>query len=182
MLVLLHSESASVHECLKTISELSKMKLPPQGKITTSKIKISTGAFLSISLALTIDLAHQYRPGIAAEYSVSGSKEKAIEELQEKLNSHITPDIEIVDFQLETYTTPVTRRTYAIGVIVFNKPRKVHSEDYMLQNRRKVLAKVLELLNYNPKALNISELARMFGVSRDTIYNDIQQIIKNVEV
>jgi len=178
---LLHSEGASVRDCIRTLIRMSKNRLPQQGKITSSKIKISTGAFLSVNLALIVDLAQPYKPGIAVEYSVSGSKDKALEDLQEKLNSYVTPEIEVFDFQIETYTTPVTRRTYAIGVLVYNKPRKANTKDFMLQNRRKILAKVLELLNYNIKALNISELARMFGVSRDTIYNDIQQIIKNVD-
>ncbi|MEO2152510.1 MAG: HTH domain-containing protein, partial [Thermococcus sp.] len=40
------------------------------------------------------------------------------------------------------------------------------------------IAMVLEAFNYNPKVLNISELARVFGVSRDSIYYDIEQILK----
>ncbi|MCD6525328.1 MAG: HTH domain-containing protein, partial [Thermococcus sp.] len=45
-------------------------------------------------------------------------------------------------------------------------------------DRRKLLAHVLSLFDYNPRVLNISELARIFNVSRDTIYHDIQQILK----
>ncbi|MFA4640433.1 helix-turn-helix domain-containing protein [Pyrococcus kukulkanii] len=181
MLVILHSEGANVRESIKNLNNLAQRKFPPRGKVTTSKIKISMGAFLSVSIMAVFDLGEPYKPGIIVDYAVSGNKEKAIEELQEKLNSKIAPDMEIKDFSLETYTTPVTRRTYAVAVILYNRPVKSSFEELKLQNRRKILAKLLELVNFNPKALNISELARMFGVSRDTIYNDIQQILKGQE-
>ncbi|AFK22290.1 HTH domain-containing protein [Pyrococcus sp. ST04] len=181
MITLLHCEGANVRECIKKLTDLAQRKFPPRGKAINSKIKVTMGAFLTISIMATFDLAEPYKPGIIVEYAVSGNKERAIEELQEKLNAKITPDMEIADLEIETYTTPVTRRTYAVAVVLYNRPIRSGLEEMKLQNRRKVLAKLLELVNFNPKALNISELARMFGVSRDTIYNDIQQILKNQE-
>ncbi|AEH24188.1 HTH domain-containing protein [Pyrococcus yayanosii] len=177
MLVILHCEGTNVGECLKKLEESAMEKLPHRGKIKGSKIRIGMGAFMSVSVILTIDPAEPYKPGVITAYAVAGSKETALEELQAKLNERIRPDMVLEDFDVEVYTTPVTRRTYAVGVVTYNRPAKGEFEDMKLVDRRKLLAKLLELLNYNPKALNISELARMFGVSRDSIYNDIQQIL-----
>ncbi|CAB50182.1 helix-turn-helix domain-containing protein [Pyrococcus abyssi] len=176
MLVLLHAEGANVRECIRKITEDATTKLPPRGRIVNSRVRIEMGAFFSLSITLVIDVSEPYKPGILVDY-VIGGKENSILELEEKFNSLIPPDAEIVDFSWETYTTPVTRRTYAVGVLTYNTPTQELPE-LKFRDRRKVIAKVLELLNYNPKALNISELARMFNVSRDTIYNDIQQILK----
>ncbi|RLG55945.1 MAG: hypothetical protein DRN95_07315, partial [Candidatus Hydrothermarchaeota archaeon] len=51
-------------------------------------------------------------------------------------------------------------------------------EKLSIEERRAILRKALELFDWNPKALNISEIARLFNVSRDSIYNDIEQIMK----
>ncbi|AEC52344.1 hypothetical protein PNA2_1429 [Pyrococcus sp. NA2] len=180
MLVLLHTEGTNVRECITKINKEILRKLPISGRITKVKVKIEMGAFFSLSISLIIDTSEAYRPGILVDYAV-GSKDEALSELQEKLNRKIPVDAEILDFIWETYTTPVTRRTYIVGVLPYNRPLLRKYSDMKIEGRRKILSKVLELLNDNPKALNISELARMFGVSRDTIYNDIQQILKERE-
>ena len=96
------------------------------------------------------------------------------EKMQEKIKN-----AEIVDFAFGTYTMPLTRRKYAVGIAAVNVPReRKNLEKLSIEERRAILRKALELFDWNPKALNISEIARLFNVSRDSIYNDIEQILK----
>ncbi|WP_297506638.1 hypothetical protein [Thermococcus sp.] len=116
---------------------------------------------------------------ILVDYSSGRGKEDAISEVLRKINTKIPEDATVVDFEVKTYTTPVTRRTYAVGIVVYNIPMgKKPLREFTVQERRQLLAGVLKAFEYNPKILNISELARVFGVSRDSIYYDIEQILK----
>ncbi|MBC7093997.1 HTH domain-containing protein [Thermococcus sp.] len=115
---------------------------------------------------------------IVAEYT---SGKDVIERLQEEMQKKIK-GTEVIDFAFGTYTMPVTRRKYAVGIAVVNIPQEKKSfEDLSIEERRAILRKALELFGWNPKTLNISEIARLFNVSRDSIYNDIEQILKEKE-
>jgi len=134
---------------------------------------------MNLNITLLIDSSRNSTKGILAEYAHGRNKEETINAAVERVNSTIPADAEVVDFQIDTYTTPVTRRTYAVVVVVYNVPvlTKPHRE-FTLRERRELLASVLREFEYNPRVLNISELARVFGVSRDSIYYDIEQILK----
>ncbi|AIF69157.1 hypothetical protein PAP_03685 [Palaeococcus pacificus DY20341] len=180
VLIVIQHESSNVEDCVNMIRKKSIKELASRpGKITKSKISLSFGAFMNLRLVLTIDNSLMMDKGVIVEYSTGKNKEEAIKNIQNKINSYLKYYYQIVDFEFGTYTTPVTRRTYAVGVVVYNVPRRNEESHILgLKERREILARALELFNYNPKALNISELARMFKVSRDSIYYDIEQILK----
>jgi len=184
VLVSFHCESSSIEDCIKEINKKSEGILPDlAGFVNSAKILLSFGAFMNLGVVLAIDRSTNAHKVVRAEFSSGKNKEDAINKTLEKLNAVIPEKGRIVEFEVKTYTTPVTRRTYAVGVVVYNvfEQRKSASE-YTLKERRRMIATVLELFNYNPKVLNISELARVFGVSRDSIYYDIEQILKEAKV
>ncbi|MCK4406009.1 MAG: HTH domain-containing protein, partial [Hadesarchaea archaeon] len=49
--------------------------------------------------------------------------------------------------------------------------RKLSSDE-----RRERLAAVLRLLGNDPKAINLVQVAKTLGVSRDTLYKDLQEL------
>lgn len=176
-LVYLSSESANVEDCIKRFKErLEEAQGKTGWNIVSAELNLTFGAFMHISAALLVD---ESKTGgdIAVEYSTGGGKDAAISTLLKKLNP-ILKNSEVVAFKIGTYTTPVTRRTYAVGIVAYNRPSLPASEISKTKDRRALLAQVLALFDYNPKVFNISELARVFGVSRDTIYYDIQQILR----
>lgn len=179
-LIILQSESANVEDCVMSIRKNSIEKLGRRsGKISRAKVELSFGAFMEIRVALLLDVASKMDKGVIVDYSVGRNREEAIKQLQEAINARMKPHYEVVDFTFGTYTTPVTRRTYAVGLVVYNAPlEKVELGEFGIKERRELLARALKLFQYNPKALNISEIARMFNVSRDSIYYDIEQILK----
>ncbi|AMQ19235.1 hypothetical protein A0127_08695 [Thermococcus peptonophilus] len=173
-------ESANVEDCTSTVVELSNKALKStHGFISSAKISLSFGAFMNLRVTVLIDDEKDMLKGIIAEHSTGKNRADALNKALELLNSKLPKNAEVVDFEVGTYVTPVTRRAYGVAVAVYNVPigRKNFSE-FTTGERRHLLERVLREFNYNPKVLNISELARMFGVSRDSIYYDIQQILK----
>lgn len=134
---------------------------------------------MNLTVTLLIDDRHDMAKGIIAEHSTGKNRADAINRAIEKVNSALPPRSQVVAFDVGTYITPVTRRTYAVAVAVYNAPlSKRPLSDYGIEERRNLLKRVLREFDYNPRVLNISELARVFGVSRDSIYYDIEQILK----
>jgi len=180
MLLSFHCESSSIEECIGEINKKSEELLNgAPGFIHAAKIALSFGAFMNLGVVLSLDRSTPAVKAVRAEFSSGRQKEAAINGALEKLNSAIPDRAKIVEFEVKTYTTPVTRRTYAVAVAVYNLfERSKPIAEYSLRERRELIAMVLEAFDYNPKVLNISELARVFGVSRDSIYYDIEQILK----
>jgi len=171
-------ESASVQECLEGMRRGFEEELKDQsGTIVQADIEIGFGAFMNASVTALVADAEPLA-GIVAEYTTGRSREHAMKNLIAKINSAIR-NVDVVSFRFDSYTTPVTRRTYAVGVVVYNRRiEEIRLREFETERRREFLAHVLRTFNYNVKVLNISELARVFGVSRDTIYYDIESIIK----
>jgi hypothetical protein len=177
-LVYISSESASVEDCIKRFKEkFMEARRKTGWYIVSAELNLTFGAFMHLSAALLVDES-EGGGDIAVEYATAGKRETAISAVLEKLNSVIS-NVEVVSFKIGTYTTPVTRRTYAVGVVAYNRVFPAASRVMETRDRRELLAHILALFDYNPKVLNISELARIFGVSRDTIYYDIQRILKD---
>lgn len=179
-LINIQHDSASIEDCVTNIVLKSKKYLSDsRGYIAASKIDLSFGAFMNLSVTLAIDFKKDMVKGIVADYSHGRKREDALRKAVESLNEKLPEEAQIVDFQLGTYVTPVTRRTYAVAVAVYNIPTERKTlEEFGINERRALLKRVLEEFNYNPRVLNISEIARTFGVSRDSIYYDIEQILK----
>ncbi len=180
-LISLQCESSSVEDCIKEIVKKSHILLSSTpGLIKSSKISLNFGAFMNLRILLLIDEGIPGEKGIIVSYASGRHKDEALNKVLEKINNRLEKDCQVVNFETGTYTMPVTRRTYAVGVVVYNIKKRQNSElsTLTLKGRRELIARALEMFNYNPKVLNISELARMFGVSRDSIYYDIEQILK----
>ncbi len=180
-LLSIQCESSSVEDCVSNIARKSDVLLSSiPGLIKSSKIYLNFGAFMNLRILLLIDEREVGRKGIIAAYASGRHREEALSRMLDKINSQLKGIYQVVDFETGTYTMPVTRRTYAVGVVVYNmQPQREELNTLPLRDRRQIISKALEMFNYNPKVLNISELARVFGVSRDSIYYDIEQILKN---
>jgi len=179
-LINIQHDSASIEDCITNIVLKSRESLSNSGGyIASSKIELSFGAFMNLSVTLALDFKKDMHKGIVADYSHGRKRESSLKKAVENVNKKLPKNAQIVDFQLGTYVTPVTRRTYAVAVAVYNVPiEKKALGEFGINERRALLRRVLEEFNYNPKVLNISEIARTFGVSRDSIYYDIEQILK----
>lgn len=179
-MVSVQCESSSIEDCINNMLSKSRELLSPlPGSIVSSKINLTFGAFMNLTVTMLLDDRDDMKKGILADYAHGKNKEDAISKTMDKINRLLPKNARVVDFEVGTYTTPVTRRTYAVVVVVYNAPPSEKPlNEFTIKERRELLARILETFNHNPRVLNISEIARMFGVSRDSIYYDIEQILK----
>jgi len=178
-LVNVQCESASIEDCVKKIeSGVRDVILPRPGRVVSSKIELSFGAFMNLSITLLLDGRSPSDKGVIVGYHHGRGREGTVQAVLDRVNRLLPGDSEVVDFEVGTYTTPVTRRVYAVAVVVYNSPpARKPLKEYTLEERRGLIATVLDMFDNNPRVLNISELARTFNVSRDSIYYDIEQIL-----
>jgi hypothetical protein len=108
---------------------------------------------------------------------VGGSEGAALRRAQERINARLAKlRGEVVGFHMKFITPPLPKRVYATLIVAVNEevPKKV--ENLSLGERRERLAAVLRLLGDDPKAINLAQVSKTFGVSRDTIYKDLQEL------
>ena len=88
---------------------------------------------------------------------------------------------EIAGLYVKLITPPLPKRTYATIIVAVNENLSKKIEKSNLYERRERLASVLSLLANDPKSINIARVAKVLGVSRDTIYKDLLDLgIKRV--
>jgi len=156
-------------------SELNKALAEIPGRITKLDASVDSGiSGASVRLVLTVD-ENDFRPKCILWVNEGGGNvKKALSKARDKLNSRLSKlHGEIADFYLKFITTPL-KRTYATLIVAINEdiPKKLGK--LSSRERRERLASILRLLGNNPKAINLAGVAKSFGVSRDTIYHDLE--------
>ncbi len=162
----------------RATTELNEKLAKMQGCITRMEASVGSGLTGGIArIALVVDES-DFRPKcILWVNEVGGSEAVALQRAQDKINARLAKlRGEMVGFYLKFITPPLTKRTYATLIVALNEemPKKV--EKLNLSERRERLAMILRLLGNDPKAINLAQLAKSFGVSRDTLYKDLQEL------
>ncbi|MBA7593990.1 hypothetical protein ES703_00926 [subsurface metagenome] len=162
----------------RAATELNEKLAKMQGCITRMEVRVSSGLTGGIArIALVIDESDVRSKCILWVNEVGGSEAVALRRAQEKINARLAKlRGEIVGFYLKFITPPLPKRTYATLIVAVNEevPKKVGK--LSLGERRERLAVVLRLLGNDSKAINLVQVAKSFGVSRDTIYKDLQEL------
>ena len=102
---------------------------------------------------------------------------EALSRAQEKMNVQLAKVRgDVVGFYSKFITPPLPKRTYATLVVAVNGEVPKEVGRLSSEERRGRLAAVLRLLGNDPKAINITRAAKTLGVSRDTVYKDLQEL------
>ena len=168
-----------MRKALKRASnELNEKLAKMQGCITRMEASVNSGLTGGIArIALVIDESDVKPKCVLWVNEVGGSEEVALRRAQDKINARLAKlRGEIIGFYLKFITPPLTKRTYATLIVAVNEevPKKIRK--LSLGERRERLAVVLRLLGNDSKAINLVQIAKSFGVSRDTIYKDLQEL------
>ncbi len=162
----------------RTANEINEKLAKMQGCITRMDVNVSSGLTGGIArIALVIDESDVRPKCILWVNEVGGSEAVALQRAQDKINARLSKlRGEIIGFYLKFITPPLTKRTYATLIVAVNEdvPRKISK--LSLWERRERLTVLLRLLGNDAKAINLVQVAKRFGVSRDTIYNDLQEL------
>ena len=160
-------------------TELNEILTKTQGCITKLDANIDSGISGATVRIITVVDESDIRPKcVLWANEVSGSEATALNRAQEKINAQLAKlRGEVAGFYLKFITPPLPKRTYATLIVAVNEeiPEKVVGK-LSSAERRERLAAVLRLLGNEPRAINLAKMAKIFSVSRDTIYNDLHEL------
>lgn len=169
----------TVQEALKKVSfhvneELSKTP----GSIAEFKPSINVGVSgASARLIVIVDEKKIRSKNILWVNEGGSSREEALSRAKEKINSEIKNiSGEVADSHIEFVSPPLPKRVYVTIILGVNEkvPEKIGKLN--TEERRARIFEILSLLGNEAKALNISEISKIFKVSRDTIYKDLEKL------
>jgi hypothetical protein len=158
-------------------SELNEALAATPGRITKLDASVDLGiSGATVRLVVAVDEG-DFRPkSVLWANEGGGSVGAALQRARERINRSLSKlHGEIADFYLKFITTPL-KRTYATLIVAVNEdiPRKLGR--LSTRERRERLASVLRLLGNDPRAINLAGVAKSFGVSRDTLYHDLESL------
>lgn len=162
----------------KTTVEINESLSKIQGKITMLDANILSGiSGATARVVVTVDESDYRTKYLLWANEAGGSEETALRRAREKLNSRLSKIRgDIVGFYMKFITPPIPKRTYASLIVAVNEEISDKVGKLSSEERRERLAALLRLLGNNPKTINLAQVARTFGVSRDTIYKDLQEL------
>ncbi len=162
----------------RATAEINQMLAKTQGRITKLDANIDSGlAGATVRVVVAVDESDVRPKCIQWANEVGSSEETALRRAREKINAQLARlRGEIVGVYLKFITPPIPKRTYATLIVAVNEevPEKVGK--LSSEERRERLAAVLRLLGNDSRAINLAQMANIFGVSRDTIYKDLRDL------
>ena len=170
---------ANVRKALeRAAAELNEKLARAQGRIARMDASVDSGiAGATVRIIAAVDESDLRPKCILWANEVGGSEEVALRRAQERVNAQLAKlRGEVAGFYMKFITPPLPKRTYATLIIAVNEevPEKIGKLGS--SERRERLAAVFRLLGNDPKAINLAQMAKIFGVSRDTIYKDIRDL------
>lgn len=180
MKIVTSSEKApSVEKALgRAIGNANERLSDMSGRISKMEAGVDAGmSGGSVSISVAVDESRTaFKRLIWA--NESGSDERnALERAEEKVNERMhRHEGEVVSFHQEIISPPVPQRIYATLIVGVNEEIEDQVQDLTPSERRERLSSALQLLGNDSKTVNISRLAEVFGVSRDTIYRDLDRL------
>lgn len=173
---LLHVVVERGETVLETLSRaISKMNSEIEkdfGKIKAFRVEMSSEeAGSSVIISSLVEGEENAKKAILYSYEEDVDIDRATKKAISKLNREVKEvDGEIVDFKIETI--PMSG-FYPKSVVIIIAA--VNSKTKMEMDRRERIARAIELLG-DPQVINVSKLAEVFGVTRNTIYNDLASL------
>jgi hypothetical protein len=156
----------------KVNRELKKV----DGKITKIEPDISagpSGAYVGISVAVTGFQPRRKR--IIGINERGRTRADSMRKASSKLNSFLASKRgEVVDIYTKTTTSPIPGRAYTTIIAAINEDEIETYADANLRRQR--LKRSLKLLENDPSTINVSRVAKIFGVSRIVIYKDLEEL------
>lgn len=159
-------------------AELNEKLAKVQGCITKMEASVDSGLIgATARITLMIDESDVRPKCILWVNEVGGSERVALLCAQKKINTRLAKlRGEVAGFYLKLITPPLPKRAYATLIVAVNEEMPQKIGKLSMGERRERLAAVLRLLGNDPKAINLAQVAKTFGVSRDTIYKDLQEL------
>ncbi|MEW6592282.1 MAG: HTH domain-containing protein [Candidatus Hadarchaeota archaeon] len=148
------------------------------GRIARMDANIDFGiSGATVRLTVAVDESDVGRKYIIWANEPGGNVQRALRRAQDKINVRLAKlHGEIVGFYQRFITPPLPKRIYATLILAVNERMPKKMDKVGLDERRERLAAVLQFLGNDPRTINLVQVAKTFGVSRDTIYKDLEDL------
>lgn len=169
----------SVRKALEhAVAKLNGRLEKTRGCITKMDASVDSGIAGATVRIITVVEESIVRPKSVFWANEAGrSEERALSRAQEKINAQLAGfHGEIAGFYWKFITPPIPKRTYATLIVAINGEVPEEMRKLSPDERRERLAAVLRLLGNDPRAINLVQVAKTYGVSRDTLYKDLQEL------
>jgi len=163
----------SLNKCVREINEELKKV---DGRITKAYADVAvipSGGYVTINVVVSGDTPR--KKSIVGINQAGKTLEMSMKKATGELNGIIArKEGEVVDVFTKTISAPLSGRMYTTIVAAINEEAFMPANNAALRRHR--LRNMLGLLNNDPKAINISKVAEVFGVSRGIIYKDLEEL------
>ena len=149
-----------------------------RGCITKMDASVDSGiAGATVRIITVVDESNVRPKSVIWANEAGRNDKKALNRAQEKINAQLARlHGYIAGFYWKFITPPIPKRTYATLIVAINEEVPEEMGKLSSDERRERLAVVLRLFGNDPKAINLVQVAKTFGVSRDTLYKDLQEL------
>ena len=163
---------------LGTIDPLNRQLSEIPGCITKMEAEVGVGmAGATARITLIIDETEMTSKILLWANEAGVDENSALINAESKLNKQLHKiHGRIAGFYLKYISPPVPRRTYATIIVAVNEKRQKTIGKMTAAARRERLAAMLKMMGNDSRAMNLSGVAKLFGVSRDVIYEDLRKI------
>ncbi|KXA96429.1 hypothetical protein AKJ39_04625 [candidate division MSBL1 archaeon SCGC-AAA259J03] len=162
----------------KVSDELNDKLSRISGRISEINAKIDVGfSGATVRLVVIVDREKVRSKKIFWANKGSSNEKEALRLAEKEMNPKIENiSGEIADSHIQFVSPPIPQRVYVTMIAGVNEkvPEKVGK--LSTDERRARLSEILLLVDNEPKAINISKIAQIFEVSRDTIYKDLTRL------
>jgi hypothetical protein len=160
----------------KSVEEINLELEEVDGRITKAYVETSvypSGWYVTINVAVSGNSPQ--KKSIVGINQKGKNLEQSMKHATEKLNDIIAEKGgDVVDIFSKTTSTPLSARKYTTIVAAINEDASMPAKNAVLRRAR--IKKTLELLGSDPKSINVSKVAEVFGVSRVIIYKDLEEL------
>lgn len=169
----------TIREALQEAAKTTNKKLSnTPGSIAEIETDLNVGVSGGkVQLVVTVE-DKKTRPKKIIWANKGGSnEEEAISKAKEKLNPKIEKiSGEIADFHLKFVSPPLPQRTYVTIILGVNETIPKKTKNLNTEERRARLREIINLLGGEASTINISKISKVFNVTRDVIYRDIEKM------
>ena len=163
---------------LGTIDPLNQQLSEIPGHIAKMEAEVGVGmAGATARITLIIDETEMMSKILLWANEAGVDENSALINAESKLNKQLHKiHGQIAGFYLKYISPPVPRRTYATIIVAVNEKKQKSIGKMTAAARRERLTAMLNMMGNNSRAMNLSGVAKLFGVSRDVIYEDLRKI------
>lgn len=160
------------------MAELNSRLAETPGRIAHMKAKLASGlAGATVRIVVAVDENNLCPKCIIWANEAGGDEAAALRRAGEKINAQLKRlKGEAAGFYIEFIRPPLPRRVYATMIVAVNEEIPEGVGKLTADERRERLAAAIKLLASDPKAINLSKVAELFGVSRDVLYEDLRKL------